>query len=75
MAVGLFLNLFSIHVFFTAKVLATSGIVYYFHFVIHVLCKCINSALNANELNLYTLYSATYEVQLMLISFNTTYPE
>ena len=46
--------------------------VYFFHFA--VLCKSINSELNANEINLHTLYSATL-VQLMFISFNTLYPE
>ena len=43
-----------------------------FHFA--VLCKSINSELNANEISLHTLYSATL-VQLMFISFNTIYPE
>ena len=48
---------------------------YCFHFA--VLCKSINSELNANEINLvnlHTLYSATL-VQLMFVSFNTIYPE
>ena len=39
------------------KVLATSGIFYYVHFA--TLCKSINTKFNANEINLYTLYSMT----------------
>ena len=45
---------------------------YCFHFA--VLCKSINSELNANEINLHILYSATL-VHLMFVSFNTIYPE
>ena len=30
---------------------------------------------NADEINLYALYSVTYEVQLICISFNTICPE
>ena len=45
---------------------------YCFHFA--VLCISINSELNANEIKVHTLYSATL-VQLMFISFNTIYPE
>ena len=41
---------------------------YCFHFA--VLYKSINSELNANEINLHTLFCATL-VQLMFISFNT----
>ena len=47
-------------------------LVFCFHF--EVLCKSINSELNANEINLHISYSATL-VQLMFISFNTIYPE
>ena len=41
----------------SAKYLATSGIFYYFHLA--MLCKSINTALNANEFSLYTFYSVT----------------
>ena len=43
-----------------------------FHFA--VLCKSINSELNANKINLHMLFSAIL-VQLMFVSFNTIYPE
>ena len=48
------------------------GYFYCFHFA--VLCNSINSELNANEINLHTLYSPAL-VQLMFIPFNTIYPE
>ena len=58
-----FLETFSVkRLFFTANVLTTSGIFYYFHF--SILCKSINTELNANEIKLYTLYSATITVYL-----------
>ena len=54
----------SIHLFFTANVLATSGIFYYFQFAI--LCKSINTELNANKIKLYTLYSAFQFLTLLM---------
>ena len=71
MTVGLYWNLFCICILH-CKGFGHLWYSYCFHFA--VLSKSVNNELNANEINLHTLYSAIL-VQLMFISFNTIYPE